>query len=146
MKSRKWRDLARWWPVAVAAVIGIVAVGLGSLFWMIRSGVAEDVARAQRDHGGDRVEALMAFVDSDRHPLPERNRAVWALGQISDPRALPVLRKYYTGAECQHAMFLCQYELKKAIDNCAGANANWMERATRRFRTAPLTPAPDERQ
>jgi hypothetical protein len=146
MKRGKWRDLARWWPVAIAAVIGIVAVGLGSVFWMIRSGVAEDVARAQREYGGDRVEALIAFVDADQHPLSERNRAVWALGQISDPRALPVLRKHYTGAECQHARFLCQYELKKAIDNCSGSTASWMERLTRQWRTAPLTPAPGERR
>lgn len=146
MNKRQLRNLARWWPVALAAAIGVLAVGLGSLFWMIRSGVAEDVARAQREYPGDRVEALIAFVDADRHPLSERNRAVWALGQISDPRALPVLRKYYTGAECQHDRFLCQYELKKAIENCAGANASWMERATRRWRTAPLTRAPDEHQ
>ena len=142
MKSRRFRDLARWWPVALAAVIGVLAVGLGSVFWMIRSGVAEDVARAQREFSGDRVEALMAFVDSDRHPLQERNRAVWALGQIADPRALPVLRKHYTGAECQHDKFLCQYELKKALDNCAGANASWIERFTRRWRTGPVTPEP----
>ena len=146
MNRRQLRNLARWWPVALAVAIAVMAVGLSMVIWMIRSGVAEDEARAQREFPGDRVEALMALVDSDRHPFRERNRAIWALGQIGDPRALPVLRKHYTGAECQHDKYLCQRELKKAIDTCSGANASWMERVTRKWRTGSPTPAPDERQ
>ena len=146
MNTRPLRSLARWWPVALAVAIAVMAVGLSAVFSMIRSDVAEDVARAEREFQGDRVEALMALVDSDRHPFRERNRAIWALGQIADPRALPVLRKHYTGAECQHDKYLCQRELKKAIDTCSGANASWMERSTRKWRTGSPTPAPDERQ
>ena len=146
MNRRQRRNLARWWPVALAVAIAVMAVGLSMVIWMIRSGVAEDEARAQREFPGDRVEALMALVDSDRHPFPERNRAVWALGQIADPRALPVLRRHYTGAECQHDKYLCQHELKKAIDSCAGASASWMERVTRKWRTGSPTPAPDKRR
>ena len=145
MNRRPLRSLARWWPVALAVAIAVMAVALSTVFSMIRSGVAEDVARAEREFPGDRVEALMALVDSDRHPFRERNRAIWALGQIGDPRALPVLRKHYTGAECQHDRYLCQRELKKAIDTCSGANASWMERSTRKWRTGSPTPAPDER-
>jgi len=137
MTSRKFRDLTRWWPVALAFAIGVLAVGLSVLFWMIQAGVAEDVARAQREFPGDRVEALMALVESDHHPFAERNRAVWALGQIGDPRALPVLRKHYTGATCQHDKFLCQYELKKAIDASDNVNSSWMARLTRRWRRGP---------
>jgi HEAT repeat protein len=140
MNRRQLRNLARWWPVAVAAVIAVPVIGLGSVFWMIRSDVTANVAQAQQEFQGDRVEALIAFVDSGRHSLAERNRAVWALGQIADPRALEVLHKYYTGAECQHDTFLCQRELKKAIDNCADPDENWMVRLTHKWRTAPVTP------
>ena len=146
MNTRPLRSLARWWPVALAVAIAVMAVALSAVFSMIRSDVAEDVARAEREFQGDRVEALMALVDSDRHPFRERNRAVWALGQIADPRALPVLHKHYTGAECQHDKYLCQRELKKAIDTCSGASAGWMERSTRKWRTGSPTPAPDGRQ
>jgi len=68
----------------------------------------------------DEVKALIMFVDSDENSLSERNRAVWALGQIGDKRALEVLRKYYTGKPCEHEKYLCQYELKKAINLCEG--------------------------
>jgi len=68
----------------------------------------------------DEVQALIMFVDSDENSLAERNRAVWALGQIGDKRALEVLRKYYTGKPCNHSENLCQYELKKAIKLCEG--------------------------
>jgi hypothetical protein len=140
MNRRRLHNLTRWWPVALAAVIAVPTIGLSGVFWMIRSDVAANVDKAQQEFQGDRVEALIAFVDSDRHSLAERNRAVWALGQIADPRALAVLRKYYTGAECQHDKFLCQRELKKAIDNCAHPDANWMVRLTHQWRTAPVTP------
>jgi len=137
VKKLTSRDVTRWWPVAVAGAIGVLVVGLSLLLWTIRSGIAEDVARAQREFPGDRVEALLALVESERHPFSQRNRAVWALGQIGDPRALPVLRKHYTGAECQHDKFLCQYELKKAIDLCA--SPGWVARVTGRWRRSAET-------
>ncbi len=68
----------------------------------------------------DEVQALIMFVDSGENSLSERNRAIWALGQIGDKRALEVLRKYYTGKPCNHSENLCRYELKKAINLCEG--------------------------
>ena len=68
--------------------------------------------------------------DEEGHSLKERNQAVWALGQIGDPSALPLLKKYYTGEECRHDKFLCQWELEKAISlTDGGFNATaWMWR------------------
>ena len=34
--------------------------------------------------------------------------------------ALPVLEAHYTGAPCDHARALCQYEVQKAILKCRG--------------------------
>ena len=98
--------------------------------WSIRSGVKEMSAEAVSQYPGDRIEALMAYVDSDDHSLRQRNRAVWALGQIGDKRALPVLEKYYAGGPCDHENSLCQGELAKAIKACNGAfNATaWLPR------------------
>lgn len=83
-------------------------------------GVKEISAEAIQEFSGDNIEALMAYVDSEKHTLKKRNRAVWALGKIGDVRALPVLEKYYTGQPCNHIRYLCQYELKKAIKLCKG--------------------------
>ncbi|MBC8218054.1 MAG: hypothetical protein H8E73_06275 [Planctomycetes bacterium] len=46
--------------------------------------------------------------------------AVWALGYLSDKRALPVLKKYHTGPPCEHDKYLCQREVARAIKLCEG--------------------------
>ena len=106
-------------PLAVALVLYI---GLAGLSWWIQATAHKDASRAMEEFRGDEVEALVALVRSDAHALPERNRAVWALGQIGDPRAEPVLEAYYTGGPCDHSRLLCQKELQKAIARCKGDN------------------------
>jgi HEAT repeat protein len=83
-----------------------------------------------REYPGDRIEALMTYVESKNHSLRQRNRSVWALGQIGDKRALPVLEKYRTGKPCDHDATLCQREVGKAIKLCRGSlNATaWLPR------------------
>jgi len=86
----------------------------------IRSGVKQISAEATQQYPGDRVEALIAYVKSEDHSLRKRNLAVWALGQIGDKRALPMLTASYTGGPCNHDSLLCQHELQKAIKLCQG--------------------------
>jgi hypothetical protein len=88
--------------------------------WNIGSGVDKITAQATKEYPGDRVEALIAYMQSEKHCLKDRNMAIWALGQIGDGRALPVLEKLYTGGPCEHDKYVCQRELKKAIDLCKG--------------------------
>ncbi len=95
------------------SVIMAATLLVGVLLW-VHHCAAETATRAQAVHGGDRVEALMAFAASEEHPLQARNRAVWALGRLGDARARPLLDALYTGAECDHARFVCQYEIEKA--------------------------------
>ncbi len=96
----------------------------------IRSSVKKISAEATQQYPGDRIEALITYVKSENHSLRQRNRAVWALGQIGDERALPVLEKSYTGGPCDHDNLLCQGELQKAIKLCKGSfNATaWLPR------------------
>ena len=96
----------------------------------IRSGVIDISAEATQLYPGDRIEALITYVNSEDHSLNQRNRAVWALGQIGDQRALPVLTPSYTGGPCDHDSRLCQKELQKAIKLCEGSfNATvWLPR------------------
>lgn len=99
-------------------VIGLI--GFVSVCFSIRSGVKDMSAKAVKEFPGDRVQALIAYVGSENHTLKERNRAVWALGQIGDKSALSVLESYYTGGECDHDNNLCQRELSHAIYGCKG--------------------------
>jgi hypothetical protein len=96
----------------------------------IRASVKEISAEATQQYPGDRVEALIAYVKSEDHSLGQRNHAVWALGQIGDKRALPVLEQFYTGQPCDHNHCLCRRELQKAIKLCQGSfNATtWLPR------------------
>ena len=62
----------------------------------------------------------MAFVITDTHGYDahlyrRNNRAIWALGQLGDPRALPFLRSLATGQPCDHETNICQGEVSKAI-------------------------------
>jgi len=116
--GRRWvRVISR---AAVTALVLIAALLLGTT-WLIESGVHAASEAALLERPGDRVPALMEYVESPAHSLRERNRAVWALGQLGDARALPALEKHLTGRECEHGRTLCQHELRKALRLCRGA-------------------------
>lgn len=70
------------------------------------------------------TEALILLLDDNKRGFWARNSAIWALGQLGDKRALPVLQKYYTGKIPQREPLdrtISQYELKKAINLAGGA-------------------------
>lgn len=71
----------------------------------------------------DCVTALSELVADDSRGYRARNSAIWALGQLGDSRALPVLEKYYTGNTPDREPLnesISQYELKKAIKLTSG--------------------------
>jgi hypothetical protein len=106
--------------VALVAAVGFLVVAYFAISLVIGSGVRSVSAAALLEQPGDRVAAIMAYADASTHSLKDRNRAIWALGQFGDSRALPVLEKHYTGQPCEHDRALCQHELKKAIKLCRG--------------------------
>lgn len=74
----------------------------------------------------DCVEALIVLLQDESRGFSARNSAIWALGQLGDHRALPILQGYYTGNIPDREPLdkvISQYELKKAI-NLAGGGAN----------------------
>jgi hypothetical protein len=85
----------------------------------IGQGVGDACRLAQERYGGDCVESLIRFLDDEENSPRRRNSAVWALGQLGDAQALPVLEKYYRsdngGQRERLDTQLSQYELKKAI-------------------------------
>lgn len=78
---------------------------------------------AQREYGGTCVNSLIAQLEDEGRGFRARNDAVWALGQLGDGSALPVLEKYYTGNIPDREpldKMISQYELKKAINLASG--------------------------
>jgi hypothetical protein len=133
-RSSTWRFVRLWWPVAVVGAAVALAAAIAGLALFILASAHGYGRAAQRRFPGDEVQALMATVQSEGLSLAERNHAVWALGQLRDKRALPVLQKYYTGGPCDHAHYLCQSELRKAVDSCSGRTWSlpaWIARTLR---------------
>ncbi len=78
---------------------------------------------SQEKYNGDCVESLIAYLDDKENGFRSRNSAIWALGQLGDERALPVLKKYYIGynkEKINRSKELAQLELKRAIGYMEG--------------------------
>ena len=107
----------RKWAVGLSAAFLVFAMtGYAAVFLSIHAGVSDAARSAMTKYRGDRVQALSLLVNCESCSLAERNRAVWALGQLRDARAIPILMKYYTRQKCDHASDLCQHELRKAVE------------------------------
>ncbi|MCK5145648.1 hypothetical protein KAR48_02770 [bacterium] len=106
-----------------AIITWLATILLAGLIFII-SYIGFDVNRhsvlAMKKYKGDRVTAMTRLIDADGIPLNLKNDAIWALGQLGDARALPMLTKYFYDGECHHDSTICQYELKKAIAKCRG--------------------------
>ncbi|MFO7610681.1 MAG: hypothetical protein R6X35_16095 [Candidatus Krumholzibacteriia bacterium] len=113
----------RWKIGGAAVVVVVLAVLVAAL--ALRASIAGSrdeivaLAREADPTAADAVTAVMAWVADGSRPVADRNRGVWALGQLRDARALPLLRGYLV-ASCRHGEDICQHELRKAIDLCAG--------------------------
>lgn len=108
------------------AVVAGISVFL--LFFFIGSiwigyGVHRQCQDAKREYGGDCVGALIARLEDEHNGFRARNQVIWALGQIGDMRALPILQSFYTGNIPDKEPLdgtISQYELKKAINLTSG--------------------------
>ncbi len=91
---------------------------------IIGQSVKEKCLLAKDKYGGDCVAALINYLDDENNSFESRNSAIWALGQLGDKRALPVLKKYYTGYNGEKQKRdegLAQLELKRAIGYMEGS-------------------------
>jgi hypothetical protein len=123
MKRKNKKAIKEWFFYWI-----LIGIGTFVLFFLISStwigfSVREKCLLAQGRYGGDCVEALISHLEDENNPYSERNSATWALGQLGDSRALPVLEKYYTGEIPDREPWngvISQYELKKAINLVSG--------------------------
>ena len=112
---RTLKDVLKISMCVLGIALGFLVVMYLVIGWMIAGGIDRTTQNAMAQFNGDQVEALMTLVDCQGCSLEERNHAVWALGEIRDKRALPVLYKYRTGKPCDHSREICQREISKAI-------------------------------
>lgn len=84
----------------------------------IGSSVEDTCETAIKKYQGDCTKALTQTLKDEKNSYRERNSAIWALGQLGNKKALPVLQNYYTGKIPEKEPLdqtISQYELKKAI-------------------------------
>jgi HEAT repeat protein len=96
--------------LVVGLLVACLAVSLS-----IGAAVRQAAATARQHYAGDSVEALILQVGDPGGDLRDRNRAVWALGQLGDPGALDALSRLQRGGPCDHENRVCERELEKAI-------------------------------
>ncbi|MCL4366686.1 HEAT repeat domain-containing protein [Patescibacteria group bacterium] len=110
-------------------LLSVLFLGLG--LYTIHRQVESSCQRAKSLYPGDCVEALLSLVSSEQNTFRERNNAIWALGQIANPRALPTLtildETLAAQTTCSYDEGLCKFEVEKAIKWIAQGNlTSWM--------------------
>jgi len=109
--------------VRVLGYLVILGISLFVMLFVVSStwigyNVKNKCASAISHYGGDCVEALSAQLLDESLDYGTRNSTTWALGEIGDRRALPVLESLFTGDIPAHGSWdgsLSQYEMQKAI-------------------------------
>lgn len=100
-----------------------LGLSLFILFFVVTSSwigydIKSKCRESKADYGGNCTQALISLLKDENRSFNSRNSAIWALGQIGDSTALPVLQSFYTGyipdREPLNEM-ISQYELQKAI-------------------------------
>ena len=113
--------LKKHWRKVVLVVVCAPFVGYLALCLIIGLGVRNAVSDAQSSFPRDPVTALISVATNEEAKLSERNRAIWALGQLGSPEALPTLHVLVTGEKCDHDELICQREVETAIEACSGS-------------------------
>ncbi|MBU1935383.1 hypothetical protein KKF04_04975, partial [Patescibacteria group bacterium] len=113
--------------------VGVFVFALIFVFSMfsIYSSVEAMCTQVRSQYEGDCVEGLIQYVESEEHDYEEKNRAIWALGQLADERALPTLNQFYefsyAEVPCKRDLHICREEVEKAIKWCTKGNVtSWM--------------------
>lgn len=109
--------------------ICIIGVSIFLLFFVVSCcwigyEVKSRCQEAEREYGGSCTEALINVLKDEKKSYRQRNSAVWALGQLGDSQALPILQSYYNTGNIPNRESLdkviSQYELKKAVNLTSG--------------------------
>ena len=123
VKSGSWKKIICYFFLAgfILSVLAMVIV-----LHIISDDVRAMCDKAQSEFQGGCVKALVAYVESDNHTFAEKHDAIWALGEIGDPRCIPTLQKLWTGEPCtkpcRYDLYICQYQLEKSVQRCQGFN------------------------
>jgi hypothetical protein len=111
------------------SILAILICSFLAIYIWIDQDVKKNIDIAKQKYSGTAEDALIAYLlDTTNSPRDRSQIAIWTLGQIGSPKALPILRGLYKndpeGKTCygRHDSVLCQYEIYKAIN---AEKVNW---------------------
>jgi hypothetical protein len=111
------------------SILAILICSFLAIYIWIDQDVKKNIDIAKQKYSGTAEDALIAYLlDTTNSPRDRSQIAIWTLGQIGSPKALPILRGLYKndpeGKTCygRHDSVLCQYEIYKAIN---AEEVNW---------------------
>ena len=107
-------------PALILALTLLAAAAL--TFRIVRQNALDQIENlAMRETAqASPIAGLLALAESQSVPLSQRNRAIWALGELKDPRALPHLAALANHDHCDHRRWVCQREVRLAISKING--------------------------
>ena len=113
--------------VLLISIVLIISGGFFGLFYTVR----KTCNLAKEKHGGKCQTALVAVLEDENTTPKEKNDAIWALGQMAEPKSLSALEKIYIGKvpEGREPLneVVSQYEIEKAIRWVKNGNiTSWM--------------------
>lgn len=125
--------MKRIFLICLLSFLLIISLFFSLTLFSIYGGVKKACLLAKQEFREDCVNSLISFANSEKYSLRERNSAIWALGQLADKRALPLLyelnQSLSAEEKCEHDKYLCKYEIEKAIKWCEKGNlTHWMYR------------------
>jgi len=124
-----WEKIIRGSVIVASILAGIMIMGtMISIYGVVYTTCHE----VRKIYGKDCVDSLILRLSDENSSIREKNRAIWALGQFADKRALSKLQALYTGhilQEKEPIDQVSQYELSKAIKWCQEGNiTSWLHR------------------
>lgn len=114
---KKYKNWFFYWAVVGAGFLILFFLVTSS--WIGVSVKEKCLTATARYSRTDCILALMDQLQDENTSFRERNYSIWALGQLGDERALPLMENIYTGVIPNREPYddgISQYELKKAIN------------------------------
>jgi hypothetical protein len=126
MKKLKTKRILLFTAVSILVIL---ICSFFAIYIWIDQNVKKNIDFAKQKYSGTAEDALIAYLlDTTNSPRDRSQIAIWTLGQIGSPKALPIMRGLYKndpeGKTCygRHDQVLCQYEIYKAIN---AEEVNW---------------------
>jgi hypothetical protein len=75
----------------VLIIVVILVIAFGGLSYVVQNEIETMCAKALQKYPGDKVEALITYLNREPLNYRERHRVVWTLGELRDKQAISTL-------------------------------------------------------